>query len=226
MNAIRSVAFYSMLGIIRIRAKLDYRVVLNKDLLYKRATEFLRGDHCHHKQTLYLRTASNGALMYFYGCSTCAKRLSAFVSHKFLKDKDKAQPADVYDSLCDNKSDGYNALASFFHENWWWAYNKYLESNEWRSLRLKVLKRDNGKCVLGLNGCTRRAVQVHHLTYRRVTREDMNDLVSVCLNCHERHHSESFFEGRFEEWQTSSPSASAAPTKKKNGGTKSRSVVT
>lgn len=199
MNAVRSVGFYSMLWAIGLRAKSDYRIVLNKDLFYKRATEFLRGDHCHHKQTLYLRTASNGTPMYFYGCSVCAKRLSKFVPYRQLKDKDNSQPAEAFDGLCDNKSDGYKALQDFFHSNWWWAYNQYLQSNEWRTLRLKVLKRDGGKCVLGLNGCTRRAVQVHHLSYKRVTREDMSDLVSVCLNCHERHHSESFFEGRFEE---------------------------
>jgi hypothetical protein len=116
------------------------------------------------------------------------------VSHKKLKDKDKAQPAEVFDNLQSNKSDGYSALQDFFHKNWWWAYNQYLNSDEWRTMRLKVLKRDGGKCRLGLRGCTRNATQVHHLTYKRVTREEMDDLVSACKTCHELHHSESFFD--------------------------------
>lgn len=67
---------------------------------------------------------------------------------------------------------------------WKW-YNAYLLSPEWRVLRSKVLKRADGVC----EGCGERpAVQVHHLTYARVGKEMLFDLVAVCQFCHDRIH--------------------------------------
>lgn len=63
-------------------------------------------------------------------------------------------------------------------------YYRYLESPEWKSLRLKVLKRDKGRC----QDCRAKATEVHHLTYERVTKEALEDLVSLCCRCHRRRH--------------------------------------
>ena len=66
---------------------------------------------------------------------------------------------------------------------WWAWYNGYLESPQWKRRRQLALERDGGIC----QGCrVRKAVQVHHLTYERVGNEMLFDLVSVCLECHER----------------------------------------
>ena len=60
-------------------------------------------------------------------------------------------------------------------------YDQYMESDEWRSRRNKVLKRAGGTC----EGCLERpATQVHHLNYRRLGEEMLFDLVAVCDECH------------------------------------------
>lgn len=73
-------------------------------------------------------------------------------------------------------------------------YNKiYLKSDEWKRKRLIILKRDNFKCVC----CNSEATQVHHINYNNVIKENFNDLISVCKDCHEKIHFEGsvFFKG-------------------------------
>lgn len=68
---------------------------------------------------------------------------------------------------------------------WQRRYDAHMASPEWRELRRKVMARCRGVC----EGCgARAAVQVHHLTYRRLGREMLFDLVGVCLPCHEEIH--------------------------------------
>lgn len=65
---------------------------------------------------------------------------------------------------------------------WWAKYDEYLRSATWAEKRVKVLERDQYLC----QACRdRRAVQVHHLTYRHVFNEPLFDLVAVCVTCHE-----------------------------------------
>ncbi|MEJ8756808.1 hypothetical protein WG947_07380 [Pontibacter sp. H259] len=67
----------------------------------------------------------------------------------------------------------------------WFAeeYDEYLNSDKWKRKRLKVLRRDEYLC----QACsTRKAVQVHHKSYRYVGDEPLFDLVSVCIECHEK----------------------------------------
>jgi len=56
-------------------------------------------------------------------------------------------------------------------------YLRYLRSKAWHSKRVQVLKRDNYKCIVC--GCEKK-LQVHHLTYKRVFNEDIEDLITVC----------------------------------------------
>ena len=64
-------------------------------------------------------------------------------------------------------------------------YGRYLLTPQWRSKRDQVLVRDKYLC----QGCLlRRATQVHHLTYVRVGREMLFDLISVCEFCHDAIH--------------------------------------
>lgn len=63
-------------------------------------------------------------------------------------------------------------------------YADYLGSPLWRSIRSRVLDRDKLRCTC----CSKRANQVHHLDYSRVTLlgESLNGLVSICRRCHKR----------------------------------------
>ena len=70
--------------------------------------------------------------------------------------------------------------------NHWWAwYTSYLHSPAWQQRRRAILQRDHYVC----QQCHRaRAVQVHHLTYKRVGHEHPSDLVSLCYRCHQARH--------------------------------------
>lgn len=61
-------------------------------------------------------------------------------------------------------------------------YTTYLKSKKWRRKRLVIFRRDNGACLC----CeSRKRLQVHHLTYARIYREDYTDLITVCDTCHQ-----------------------------------------
>ncbi len=68
---------------------------------------------------------------------------------------------------------------------WWRWYDGYLHSDEWRAKRRRVLRRAGGIC----ERCGRaKAAHVHHLTYARVGRERIEDLVGLCWPCHQAQH--------------------------------------
>jgi len=69
---------------------------------------------------------------------------------------------------------------------WWEWYSAYLLSPKWHAKRAKVLARDRNTCRA--EGCGKPATQVHHLTYERVGDELLDDLVSVCDDCHDKCH--------------------------------------
>lgn len=79
---------------------------------------------------------------------------------------------------------------------WWERYDAYLRSPEWKARRAKVLERDP-VC----RGCgVRPSTQVHHLTYDRVTREMLFDLVGICADCHEAIHPHMAEKAKAEPW--------------------------
>jgi hypothetical protein len=60
-------------------------------------------------------------------------------------------------------------------------------SPEWHCRRRAALARDNYTCTI----CgTRRATQVHHITYAHLGNEPLEDLQSVCEECHSDLHNE------------------------------------
>lgn len=65
------------------------------------------------------------------------------------------------------------------------AYRSYLRSPAWRKLRDRVRARSGGVC----ERCGRRPmVHVHHLTYERIFKERLMDLLAVCRPCHRELH--------------------------------------
>jgi 5-methylcytosine-specific restriction endonuclease McrA len=60
-------------------------------------------------------------------------------------------------------------------------YHIYLQSWEWARLRQEVMERAFNEC----ERCEKfSAVHVHHLTYKRVGHEELEDLQAVCEDCH------------------------------------------
>ena len=66
------------------------------------------------------------------------------------------------------------------------TFLRYISSKKWRELRESRLKIDDYQCVLckikeGILIC-------HHLTYARLYKENLNDLIILCSKCHDRIH--------------------------------------
>ena len=64
----------------------------------------------------------------------------------------------------------------------WARYKAYLQSEEWGSLRQRVLGRDGLECQV----CFKRSnfMHVHHKTYERLYEELLGDLITLCPDCH------------------------------------------
>lgn len=64
--------------------------------------------------------------------------------------------------------------------------NVYLKSEEWQRKRFVVLRRDQWKCVF----CGAPATEVHHKRYakRKIGKEPISWLISVCKPCHLKQH--------------------------------------
>ncbi len=69
-------------------------------------------------------------------------------------------------------------------DKWWNWYSQYLLCDDWKAMRQRVFARDGFKCSV----CAGPAEQVHHLTYERVGYEALEDLVSICKDCHDAVH--------------------------------------
>lgn len=64
-------------------------------------------------------------------------------------------------------------------------YKKYLNSKEWKEKRDKRLEIDGFKCTC----CgTKDRLNVHHTTYERLGHESMEDLITLCNDCHKAIH--------------------------------------
>ena len=62
------------------------------------------------------------------------------------------------------------------------TYERYIHSPAWHSKAECRLEIDGHICQV----CGKDASDVHHLTYDRFGHEDMNDLVSLCRDCHDK----------------------------------------
>jgi len=75
----------------------------------------------------------------------------------------------------------YDELLDITHNE----YQKYLESDKWKKLRLKILERDNFTC----QDCNNKAIGVHHLNYDYLgTDKEEKYCISICKNCHLKRH--------------------------------------
>lgn len=70
-------------------------------------------------------------------------------------------------------------------------YNQYITSAAWEAKKEERKKVDNYRCVCcgRSEEHTRRGLQVHHITYERLGRENVyTDLCTVCGSCHKKIH--------------------------------------
>lgn len=69
-------------------------------------------------------------------------------------------------------------------------YEQYLKSDEWEQKKQERMEIDGFRCVCcgrSVEHC--RTMQVHHVTYQRLGRENvLTDLCTVCGSCHKKIH--------------------------------------
>lgn len=66
--------------------------------------------------------------------------------------------------------------------------NNYLNSHHWSLIKSAVLKRDGLRCADCGAADDEKRLEVHHISYSRRGREDMEDLLTLCRECHEERH--------------------------------------
>jgi len=142
--------------------------------------------------------SEGGVLQLFNQCTECGKKRDkgGSLKHSTIDNfKEKVIRGEIkkYDEDLFNKYDpsytNYNKFCSIlFYEQrnanrkeWFKEHNEYLQTDQWKAIRLKVLKRDNFLCQACLDAP---ATEVHHLTYNHWRFELMFELLSVCSNCH------------------------------------------
>ncbi len=64
-------------------------------------------------------------------------------------------------------------------------YSKYLQTDHWQNLRLRMLKRAGFKCQVCNSGGQ---LHVHHRTYVNRGNEELKDLIVLCAACHQEFH--------------------------------------
>lgn len=65
------------------------------------------------------------------------------------------------------------------------TYQEHLASVDWQAIRADVLQRAGYRC----KQCgSPYGLQVHHRTYERLGREQPDDLICLCRDCHRRAH--------------------------------------
>lgn len=64
-------------------------------------------------------------------------------------------------------------------------YKEYLRSHKWMRKRKKMLALCGSQCE---NCGNTKRLQVHHLHYRTLGRESVNDLKLLCDSCHKKEH--------------------------------------
>jgi len=65
-------------------------------------------------------------------------------------------------------------------------YHKYLCSAHWLRFRQQALDHHGKKCADC--GAEKARFDVHHLTYDRIGKEDLTDVVVLCRHCHKKRH--------------------------------------
>jgi hypothetical protein len=74
-------------------------------------------------------------------------------------------------------------------------YNEYLKTQHWELAKSAALKRDQNKCADCGDSGNEKSIEVHHITYIRRGKESLEDLMTLCKDCHkERHFISSVFE--------------------------------
>jgi hypothetical protein len=148
----------------------------------------------HPRRELRQRRNKGGAIQYIEQCLRCGDSVGLF--HKHTTD---LATSPVWDEKLEDEFHAtrlrdreaviqkHVRIQRGRSEGFWKEYSVYLNSDDWRQKRTRVLQRAKGRC----EGCgVKAATQVHHLTYKHAFAEFLFELVAICDDCHGRLHSD------------------------------------
>lgn len=72
------------------------------------------------------------------------------------------------------------------------SYQDHLDSDKWKEFRLNILEKYNNTCQKCGSKFDARDLHVHHLHYRSFGNEKDEDVLLVCVKCHEEIHGRVF----------------------------------
>jgi len=111
-----------------------------------------------------------------------------------LEDEEKIQQNEeeklAYNKLLDDTLSSYDLVEPLIYniplEQFKLIKDKYLLSPEWDTLRKTIYKINNHTCQICNNND--RPLNAHHITYKILGKEQLNDLICICINCHTKGH--------------------------------------
>lgn len=145
---------------------------------------------CHADGELRTTVYANGARHFVFQCQTCGRAGGAIKQSHWIVASLTTEPPAADATLADRYWEAITEAARQERDeqnaDWWDWYNGYLLTDEWRRRSEAVILRDGGRCMASLDGCTRRATEAHHLTYKHAGNEPLFDLIAVCHACHQQ----------------------------------------
>lgn len=171
----------------------NYEVTNYED--YENQIDFINCQGDHDWEYRY-KKSEIGRITLYSQCSFCGKKNKSAIKHEVvpnLQEKINLGEIKLYnDALYEVSGASFNGFDTLRKiklikekidekKQWFNEHSEYLKTEKWKSIRLKVLKRDNNLCQCCLEST---ATEVHHLTYKHWKEEFMFELISVCYNCH------------------------------------------
>lgn len=149
----------------------------------------------HENQHLVRHVIRGGSKQVKMQCLTCGATLGQAVSQKSAPENIPDADYSLQQKYKNQRALDYNAIFRKHFQiqkskisKWDSEYQDYLKSSEWREKRELVIRRAGNIC----EGCGKAPIEeIHHLTYTRVKREMLFDLVGVCKSCHDKIHADS-----------------------------------
>lgn len=148
-------------------------------------------DCAHPRACPHAATQRDGRPFYRVQCPDCGAKLSHLLPHSSIPQAAGCPPwnEELYLQHVRCKHLSYEEARGEIERErkaeWKRVHDLYLQSDQWRAIRSRVLDRAKGLC----EGCRlATAEQVHHHTYDNAGHEFMFELAALCAPCHERYH--------------------------------------
>jgi hypothetical protein len=144
---------------------------------------------CDHEIHVVKFQDSMGRWLFRKQCKKCGRMVESgrFLSYSEVQNKNvPLRDTDLEKRTRNWLKNRYEELRLARMAEWRRDYENHLLSPGWKSLRKLILNRSGGVCER--EGCDRMAVHIHHLTYERLGREDLSDLLALCFDCHNEIH--------------------------------------